>query len=128
MDEVPIRVFKNNTLTGVPYPSRPMQIIASLWNGEAWATDGGRTKTDWSYAPFKANFRWFDVDGCPASGEDKPAWGCSSPKFWWNDAKRMKLDQQQEQEYRDVIAKYVIYDYCTDRSRYPTLPPECRQL
>ena len=44
MDDVPIRVFKNNTELGVDYPSEAMGIEGSLWNGESWATDGGKTR------------------------------------------------------------------------------------
>ncbi|KAA8550615.1 hypothetical protein F0562_002299 [Nyssa sinensis] len=57
VDNIPIRVFKNNTNIGVSYPSQPMQIEASLWDGDSWATDGGQTKTNWSHAPFKAHFQ-----------------------------------------------------------------------
>lgn len=64
MDNAPIRVYKNKTNIGVGYPSKPMQIEASLWDGDSWAKKGGKTKTDWSYTSFKASFQGFDVSGC----------------------------------------------------------------
>ncbi|KAJ7961540.1 Xyloglucan endotransglucosylase/hydrolase [Quillaja saponaria] len=67
VDNIPIRVFKNNTNNGVGYLSQPMQLQASLWNADSWATDGGQTKTNWSYAPFKAYFQGFDISGCSRS-------------------------------------------------------------
>jgi xyloglucan:xyloglucosyl transferase len=102
VDNVPIRVFKNNRNIGVDYPSKPMNIEASLWDGDSWATDGGQTKTNWSYAPFKAHFQGFDISGCPVQNSDV-----------------------QQRSYDNVRKKYVNYDYCSDRPRYPTPPPEC---
>lgn len=114
VDEMPIRVFKNNTKKGVAYPSRAMQIIASLWDGSNWATDRGKAKVDC--------FEGFGVDGCP--GRERRQ--CSSPDLWWNDANHMKLSQRQEEAYKKATA-YISYDYCSDRRRYPTPPPECPQ-
>ncbi|XP_057965438.1 xyloglucan endotransglucosylase/hydrolase protein 2-like [Malania oleifera] len=125
VDDIPIRVFKNNTNTGVSYPSQPMQVEASLWNGDNWATDGGKTKTNWSHAPFVAHFQGFNLsDACPF----KPSNGtnrCYSSNYWWNSEKHWKLDPLQEEKYKDVRKKYMTYDYCTDRPRYPTPFPEC---
>ncbi|KAL6006909.1 hypothetical protein ACLOJK_032405 [Asimina triloba] len=59
VDDIPIRVSKNKTSNGVKYPSKPMQILSSLWDGEDWATDGGKEKTDWTQAPFIASYQGF---------------------------------------------------------------------
>ncbi len=123
VDNVPIRVFKNNRNIGVDYPSKPMNIEASLWDGDSWATDGGQTKTNWSYAPFKAHFQGFDISGCPVQNSDVQQ--CYSSKYSWNLEKYWKLGPQEQRSYDNVRKKYVNYDYCSDRPRYPTPPPEC---
>ncbi|KAI8523244.1 hypothetical protein RHMOL_Rhmol13G0058500 [Rhododendron molle] len=126
VDDIPIRVFKNNANIGVSYPTQPMQIEASLWDGESWATDGGQTKTNWSQAPFKAHFQGFNIDGCPSSSTT-PQGQCYSPNFWWNQEKYWNLDSNQQKAYENVRNNYMTYDYCSDRPRYPKPPAECLQ-
>ncbi|CAH2042895.1 unnamed protein product [Thlaspi arvense] len=65
IDNVPIRVFKNQEDLGVPYPkTQPMGMYSSLWNADDWATQGGLVKTDWSKAPFTAYYKNFKADAC----------------------------------------------------------------
>ncbi|CAN6477772.1 unnamed protein product [Victoria cruziana] len=125
VDGIPIRVFLNKSNRGVAYPSRPMQVTASLWNGE-WATEGGKVGIDWRYAPFIASFRGFSVDGCAAEGSRTQR--CHLPKYWWNGGAYAGLSATQKAAYQRVRKKYLTYDYCSDRDRYPVLPPECPQL
>ncbi|XVF81208.1 hypothetical protein PTKIN_Ptkin15bG0137600 [Pterospermum kingtungense] len=130
VDNIPIRVFKNNKNIGVGYPSQPMKIEASLWDGDSWATDGGQTKTNWSMAPFKAHFQGFDISGCSTIEQkhSKHSVGdgeCFSPKYWWNSEKYWKLDSKQQGQLENVRKEYMNYDYCADRPRYPVPPPEC---
>ncbi|KAF8388438.1 hypothetical protein HHK36_027108 [Tetracentron sinense] len=119
VDEIPIRVFKNNRKIGVSYPSQPMQVVVSLWNGDSWATDGGKTKINWIQAPFKAYFQGFKIDGCPHT---EP---CDSSTLWWNGEEYWTLSSNEQRVYKDVISKYITYDYCADRNKYPIPPPEC---
>ncbi|KAL9436294.1 hypothetical protein AB3S75_022360 [Citrus x aurantiifolia] len=126
VDDVPIRVFKNLENIGVGYPSKPMQIEASLWNGESWATDGGRTKIDWTHAPFKVHFQGFDISGCPAGDDqNRRIQRCYSSQYWWNSEKFWKLHSTQKAKYENVRKNYMYYDYCSDRPRYPHPPKEC---
>ncbi|KAF9688400.1 hypothetical protein SADUNF_Sadunf02G0193400 [Salix dunnii] len=125
VDDTPIRVFKNHTNIGVSYPSQPMQIEASLWDGDSWATDGGQTKTNWSHAPFQTYFQGFDINGC--SDQDSNIQPCYSTNYWWNTRKYWTLNSTQQRAYENVRKMYLIYDYCSDRPRYPTPPPECPQ-
>lgn len=106
------------------YPSKPMTVEASLWNGESWATDGGRTKIDWSYAPFKAHFQGFGVEGCSVQNSNDIG-DCYSNKYLWNERKYQSLDADQQRAYEYARNTYMNYDYCTDKARYPTPPPEC---
>ncbi|KAG4396071.1 hypothetical protein GLYMA_19G106700v4 [Glycine max] len=97
VDDVAIRVFKNSKDLGVKFPfDQPMKIYNSLWNADDWATRGGLEKTDWSKAPFIAAYKGFH------------------------------LDASQWRSLRWVRQKYTIYNYCTDRKRYPQLSPECK--
>ena len=123
MDNIPIRVYKNKSNIAVGYPSKPMQIQATLWDGDSWATNGGKTKTNWSFAPFKANFQGFDVSGCQF--ESSINQNCSSDKYWWNTQKFWNLDSARQRQYEHVKHKYMTYDYCTDRKRFPKPPLEC---
>lgn len=59
VDGIPIRAFLNKEVNGIPYPkSQPMEVRASVWNADDWATQGGRVKTNWSHAPFVSTFRF----------------------------------------------------------------------
>ncbi|RYQ88631.1 xyloglucan endotransglucosylase/hydrolase protein 2-like [Arachis ipaensis] len=126
VDNIPIRVFKNMSNIGVSYPTKPMQIHASLWDGDSWATDGGRTKINWSSAPFKAYFQGFDVKGCEVLQNSSDIQHCDSDKYQWNTPSFWQLDPVRQRQYEDVKTRYMIYDYCTDRKRNPTPPLECQ--
>ncbi|CAH8278685.1 unnamed protein product [Arabidopsis lyrata] len=89
VDNIPIRVYKNEN--GVSYPSKPMQVEASLWNGDDWATDGGRTKINWSYSPFIAHFQDFALSGCNIDGRSNNVAACESSNYWWNAGNYQRL-------------------------------------
>lgn len=121
VDSIPIRVFKNTEeATGIPYPDkRPMRIFATLWNGEKWATDGGKVKVDWSKAPFVASYQSFEVDACSVSSLP-----CANN--WWDQPKFQSLNENQLARIEWVRKYYMTYDYCQDRSpRFPAAPAEC---
>ncbi|CAH2080417.1 unnamed protein product [Thlaspi arvense] len=115
VDETPIRVFRNAESMGVPFPkNQPMRIYSSLWNADDWATRGGLVKTDWTKAPFTAYYRNFkaqSISHSPTSDE-------------WQS---QELDANSQRRLRWVQKNYMIYNYCTDRKRFPQgLPTECR--
>ena len=116
VDDIPIRVFKNNNKIGVGYPAQSMQIEATIWNG-SWAGE-----PNWSQAPFQAYYQGFGIDGCLAQNHTIGFSECSSPTFSWNGVKYWKLDSQQQSAYEDVRNKYLVYDYCLAGSKPP---PEC---
>ncbi|CAN6193185.1 unnamed protein product [Urochloa humidicola] len=121
VDGVPIRDFRNVASTaGVPFPtSQPMRVYASVWDAEEWATQGGRVKTDWSKAPFVASYRGFAAAGCTAGG----AAACARSNGAWM---FQELDAAGQEQLRKAQATYMIYDYCTDKYRFPQgPPPEC---
>ncbi|XP_059630053.1 xyloglucan endotransglucosylase/hydrolase protein 2-like [Cornus florida] len=131
VDEVPIRVFRNNSKKGVPYPTKPMKVVASICNKKALDQLKvfryyGETTIDWSHAPFIAQFRNFTINGCVYNGTQN---SCYSSEYWWNKKKYLNLTLNQVKLYRRVKDIYMIYNYCTDdKFRFPNPPPECQQL
>ncbi|KAG0491206.1 hypothetical protein HPP92_008069 [Vanilla planifolia] len=124
VDNVPIRVFKNNKDLGVRFPfNQPMKIYSSLWNADDWATRGGLEKTNWINAPFIASYRSFHIDGCETSVEAK--FCATQGRRWWDQKEFQDLDDAQYRQLAWVHKKYIVYNYCSDRSRYPTVPQEC---
>ncbi|KAK9053547.1 hypothetical protein SSX86_024621 [Deinandra increscens subsp. villosa] len=113
VDDIPIRVFKNNIIKGVGYPNRTMQVVVSLWDGSNWATDGGQVKADYSNGPFEAHFQDFNIHGC-LSPLTKPNNNCFSQDYWWNAENYWILNSHQQKAYEFVTKTYMIYNYCTD--------------
>ena len=115
VDGTPIRELKNHADKGVPYPSsQRMRLYGSLWNAEDWATQGGRVKTDWSLAPFVAQYRNFTATA-----------STSSPGGYSYYDQEMDATAQQNMKWaRD---NYMVYNYCDDTTRrFPNgPPPEC---
>lgn len=128
VDNVPIRVFKNCKELGVRFPfNQPMKIYSSLWNADDWATRGGLEKTDWSKAPFLASYTSFHVDGCDAASPESVRVCNTVGRRWWDQKAFEDLDGWQWRRQTWVRRKYTIYNYCTDRTRYPAMPPECKK-
>ncbi|PIA61489.1 hypothetical protein AQUCO_00300770v1 [Aquilegia coerulea] len=126
VDDVPIRIFKNSHDIGVKFPfNQPMKIYSSLWNADDWATRGGLEKTDWSKAPFLASYTSFHIDGCDASTPQSTQVCSTRGRTWWDQKAFEDLDGLQYRKLAGVREKYTIYNYCIDKSRYPTVPPEC---
>ncbi|GLT24942.1 hypothetical protein SLA2020_001030 [Shorea laevis] len=124
VDDTPIRVFKNNPDLGVGYTTQAMQIMGSIWHPDNWdKIDGGLTDTNWNLAPFIAHYQGFDIDGCQARGSSIQE--CYSPRYWWNAEKYWKLQPDEQSKLENVRKTYMIYDYCTDKQRFPTPPAEC---
>ncbi|KAH0726856.1 probable xyloglucan endotransglucosylase/hydrolase 1 [Solanum tuberosum] len=126
VDDVPIRAFKNSKDLGVKFPfNQPMKIYSSLWDADDWATRGGLEKTDWSNAPFTASYTSFHVDGCEAATPQEVQVCNTKGMKWWDQKAFQDLDALQYRRLRWVRQKYTVYNYCTDKARYPVPPPEC---
>ncbi|XP_027169256.1 xyloglucan endotransglucosylase/hydrolase protein 9-like [Coffea eugenioides] len=129
VDQVPIRVFEKKEEMGAQFPkTQAMGIHGSLWNGDDWATQGGRVKTNWSHSPFVVTFGSFEVDACAvSSGIDDAVAKCDKPgKFWWDKSSNKKLDKNQRRQLKMVQDKYLVYDYCKDTARFTQMPRECQ--
>eukprot|EP00253_Pinus_taeda_P016922 PITA_16922 len=91
VDEVPIRVFKNNKDLGMRYPfNQPKKIYSSLWNADDWATRGGLEKNDWAKASFIASYREFHIDVCEASTSQSVC--ATQGRRWWDQEEFRNLD------------------------------------
>lgn len=126
VDDVPIRAFKNSKDLGVKFPfNQPMKIYSSLWCADDWATRGGLEKTNWANAPFTASYTSFHVDGCEAATPQEVQVCNTKGMKWWDQKAFQDLDALQYRRLRWVRQKYTVYNYCTDKQRYPVPPPEC---
>lgn len=128
MDTIPIRVFRNYQLQGVPFPNKQgMRMYSSLWNAEDWATQGGRIKTNWTLAPFKANLRNFRPRACLWYGITSIA-KCTppTPTNWYTAPAYSQLSALKLAQMNGIRSKYMIYDYCKDIPRFAgKMPLEC---
>ncbi|GAB4853393.1 Probable xyloglucan endotransglucosylase/hydrolase protein 10 [Ancistrocladus abbreviatus] len=126
VDWVPIRVYRNHADKGVAFPRRqPMSIKASIWNGDNWATRGGKDKIDWSKGPFIASFRNYKIDACVWTGNPRFCRAASTTN-WWNKDSFNTLTWKQRRLFKWVRKYHLIYDYCQDNKRFNnTLPMEC---
>ncbi|KAL8521710.1 hypothetical protein ACS0TY_012013 [Phlomoides rotata] len=114
IDNIPIRVFKNNTARGIDYPSKPMHIEGSIWNAD-WAG-----VVDWSQSPFIAQYEDFDFHACPAQGPNVA--GCTSNRYFWNKPGFWELNAAEKRLMATYRKQYMSYDYCSSPS---TRLPEC---
>ncbi|CAN8326604.1 unnamed protein product [Cochlearia groenlandica] len=123
VDGIPIREFKNSESLGVHFPkNQPMRLYASLWEAEHWATRGGLEKTDWSKAPFTAFYRNYNVDGCVWANGKSSCTVSGNKKPWFHQV----LDARGRNRVRWAQRKYMVYNYCTDKKRFPRgVPPQC---
>jgi hypothetical protein len=51
---------------GGDFPAKPMAVYATIWDGSAWATDGGKYKVNYKHAPFASDFSGLAIVGSRA--------------------------------------------------------------
>ncbi|XP_065871850.1 probable xyloglucan endotransglucosylase/hydrolase protein 10 [Euphorbia lathyris] len=126
VDSIPIRTYRNHADKGVAYPrSQPMEVKLSLWNGENWATNGGKDTIDWSKSPFIASFGNYTIDACIWNGNPRFCKADSSTN-WWNKRRFNSLTSIQKRWFKWVRLHHMVYDYCQDHARFQgNLPREC---
>ncbi|KAM0912849.1 hypothetical protein ACQ4PT_012540 [Festuca glaucescens] len=127
VDKVPIREYRNSDKPNTFFPiAKPMYVFSSIWNADDWATRGGLEKTDWTKGPFVSSYSDFTADACAwASGPAPPACAAVTGDSWWDQPPAWALDKGQRQDNGWVARNLMIYDYCDDRKRFPTVPEEC---
>eukprot|EP00250_Pteridium_aquilinum_P026558 c331_g1_i1 orf=61-1026(+) len=128
IDDIAIREFPNLQKPGALYPAKQMYVYATIWDGSAWATDGGKYKANFTYAPFVASYSNFIVNGCALPQPSSPLPTVCASEFKNKAIFPPQLTQQQRRSIQWVQENYMTYDYCQDTNRYPNPLPECVTL
>ncbi|XWS31998.1 hypothetical protein CRYUN_Cryun23aG0122800 [Craigia yunnanensis] len=122
VDDVPIRQVRRVDAMGGDYPSKPMSLYATIWDGSNWATGGGKHKINYGYAPFKADFTNFVINGHGCSKGQIQQCKNATTRFVSN---FNGLRPDERNKMKGFRKKYMIYSHCQDRRRYPFALPEC---
>ncbi|KAJ1296097.1 hypothetical protein BS78_01G272800 [Paspalum vaginatum] len=120
VDGAPIREVVRVPPMGADFPAKPMSVYATIWDGSAWATEGGRYKVDYAFAPFAADFSSLVLSGCPAGSGDAH---CEVTLMTAGCAVMTPAKRAAMQRFR---RRFLLYSVCHDRYRYNgTIFPEC---
>ncbi|CAI9756271.1 unnamed protein product [Fraxinus pennsylvanica] len=129
VDNVPVREVIHNTAISSVYPSKPMTVYTTLWDGSEWATKGGKYPVDYKYAPFVVSLRDTEVEGCILNQKVGVVPSCTRSSLSSLDPvdgeEFAKLSNQQITGLNWTRGKHMFYSYCKDTARYKVLPPEC---
>ncbi|MBA0853956.1 hypothetical protein Goshw_024342 [Gossypium schwendimanii] len=127
VDEVPIREVVRNDAMGGDYPSKPMSLYATIWDASSWATNGGKYKVNYEYAPFTSEFKDLVLDGCAIDPIQKfpNSTACSETDTWLESRDYAIITPKSRSAMRRFRQRYMYYSYCYDNVRYPITPPEC---
>lgn len=127
IDDLPIREFSKVGELARQYPAKQMYAYGTIWDGSDWATDGGKYKANYTYAPFEAQYTDFILNGCRAP----TSWATTMSSSTTLDCDcefsliPEKLSRHQRRSISWVQQNYMTYNYCDDTQRYPTSLPEC---
>ncbi|XAR65055.1 Xyloglucan:xyloglucosyl transferase, partial [Bertholletia excelsa] len=126
VDNVPVRELVNYANISSFYPSKPMSVYATIWDGSDWATHGGKYPVNYKYSPFVASFGGMEMEGCI----QHPTISCSRRSRSRSDPVRgqefFKLSPEQINALKWARKNLLFYSYCRDTNRYKVLPPECK--
>ncbi|CAN0924225.1 Probable xyloglucan endotransglucosylase/hydrolase protein 28 [Linum grandiflorum] len=123
VDDVPIRESVRTESMGGDFPAKPMSLYATIWDGSTWATNGGKYKVNYNYAPYTSEFEQFALHGCAVDPTDHTASHCDTT--YEALAKSEYISTQQRSRMDRFRTKYMTYSYCYDRVRYNVPLPEC---
>ncbi|KAL0329384.1 UNVERIFIED_CONTAM: putative xyloglucan endotransglucosylase/hydrolase protein 30 [Sesamum radiatum] len=108
------------------YPSKPMSVYATIWDGSSWATDGGKEKVNYKYEPFVTEFKELVLEGCIVDPTEQIlSSNCTDniAELMAKDYSNITSDGRKSMKW--FREKYMYYSYCYDNIRYPVPPPEC---
>ncbi|XP_077241023.1 putative xyloglucan endotransglucosylase/hydrolase protein 27 [Tasmannia lanceolata] len=126
VDDIPIREIIRTEAMGGDFPSKPMSLYATIWDGSNWATSGGRYKVNYKYAPYIAEFSNLVLHGCAVDPlEQSPKCDNGDIQAINSLSKSAEISPDQRSKMEKFRKKYMTYTYCYDRARYPTPQPEC---
>lgn len=123
VDGAAIREIKR--VKGGDYPSKSMSLYGTIWDGSDWATDGGKFKTDFKYAPFVTEYSDFLLEGCHVDSLKSPPemQVCDKAPDFIKSFSGLTMEERAKME--EFRKSYMSYSYCNDRKRYPIPLPEC---
>ncbi|KAK8935724.1 putative xyloglucan endotransglucosylase/hydrolase protein 30 [Platanthera zijinensis] len=130
IDDIPIREVKRSRAMGGDFPSKPMLVYATIWDGSNWATSGGKHKINYKFAPFTSDFSDLALRGCrldpiqplPADAQ------CLEADAETNAAAYSIITPVKREAMLRFRRRHMIYSFCYDRLRYPVTFPDCEVL
>ncbi|CAN0877150.1 Probable xyloglucan endotransglucosylase/hydrolase protein 28 [Linum grandiflorum] len=78
VDDVPIREVVRTASMGGDFPSKPMSLYATIWDGSDWATNGGKYRVNYNYAPYTTEFSDFVLHGCSVDPTEHTTANCDT--------------------------------------------------
>ncbi|RZC89531.1 hypothetical protein C5167_027073 [Papaver somniferum] len=130
VDDIAIREVPRSEGMGGVFPSKPMSLYATIWDGSTWATNGGKYKVNYKYAPFVAEFSDLVLHGCTVDPIELSSINCDTTTsnidiLSSSDNKHTTLSSEQRVEMMNFRTKHMTYSYCYDHTRYLSPPAEC---
>ncbi|KAJ8760568.1 hypothetical protein K2173_015235 [Erythroxylum novogranatense] len=122
VDNVPIRKIERTVSMGLEFPSKPMSLYATIWDGSDWATNGGKYRVNYKYAPYVTEFSDLVLHGCAVDPMNQSS-KCDTTHS--SQAIPTGITTSQRIKMESFRRKHMTYSYCYDRSRYKTPSPEC---
>ncbi|XP_022726499.1 probable xyloglucan endotransglucosylase/hydrolase protein 28 [Durio zibethinus] len=123
VDNIPIREFKRNAAMGGDFPSKPMSLYATIWDGSGWATNGGKYRVNYKYAPYVAKFSDLILHGCAVDPIEFSSKRCDTTQSL--EELSTNITPSQRIKMDSFRRKHMTYSYCYDQTRYKVPPPEC---
>ncbi|XP_054810453.1 probable xyloglucan endotransglucosylase/hydrolase protein 28 [Prosopis cineraria] len=122
VDNVPIREIKRTESMGGDFPSKPMTLYATIWDGSDWATNGGKYRVNYKYAPYVAEFSNLVLHGCAVDPIEHTTKCDMAP---CSEAVPSGITPVQRIKMENIRKKHMTYSYCYDTVRYKVPPLEC---
>ncbi|KAI3796479.1 hypothetical protein L1987_39150 [Smallanthus sonchifolius] len=118
LDQLPIRELNNVEGMGGDFPSNPMYVYGTIWDGSNWATHNGQYRVDIQRGPFVTGYS-FVINGCRVVqfGSMPSECNVTIPSGILSSAERQQMNW-----YRFWC---MTYSCCNDVDRYPNSLPEC---
>ncbi|RZC52770.1 hypothetical protein C5167_021191 [Papaver somniferum] len=129
VDDIAIREVKRSEGMVGDFPSKPMSLYATIWDGSTWATNGGKYKVNYRYAPYVAEFTHLVLHGCTVDPIELSSINCDGDATTNNldilSSIKNTLSSDQRVEMMKFREKHMMYSYCYDHTRYLSPPEEC---
>ncbi|WJX52893.1 putative xyloglucan endotransglucosylase/hydrolase protein 27 [Trifolium repens] len=123
VDNIPIREVTRTKSMGGDFPSKPMTLYATIWDASDWATNGGKYRVNYKYAPYVAKFSDLVLHGCAVDPIEHVA-NCDTAQS--SEAIPSGVTPVQRIKMDNFRKKHMTYSYCYDKIRYTKAPPsEC---